>query len=620
MEGGKPMSIFTSPLAPRLRPLELAASYVSRLAAWLRYTNARQFCADFELNFDGISAGKADQLQALADLTETPIEDLGHSPVRSGGRFHIDGQVLSTAYLDRVDLWVCPACIAADLAAAPHLPPEAAIAICRDSIISAIAGCVHHRSSLVFAGRDEWRYGRHDTSLVTMDIPGRLPLLTAMSKPMNPSPIDVFVRERFDGLPQSIDALHGVPLNQVLKLTGNFGNWSLMEGKENLRNLDRLELNKIRSAGLQILAGGQDAIAAEMNRLMEETHVKGNVPVRRAMRKVWYMLMDNSSEPAFMHVRQAVVQASRQNRYSSRANPSIDGQPRWRPVQQAGLNLGFGGATVCAFATEAGATHPSKPNLVNEARLSEWISLDGGIVPVWQAAREAGMTELQMANLIEHSRLVPVVRKVQKQGTWNWLRRDHVAGMLDACLADAIECSDTPSGKTTIRGMVRRSTGSFLAIHDAVFSGRIWVGKLAGAKPYASILVDIAEVAALLQSDHRPNTAADRDSESMTRSEFARRCGIGSVAAHRLASPGGLVHYEERVDPATGRSRATIPVSELDRFQAEFITGTKLARLLRVQPRAIVQRLHGEGIRPVDLRDIPITLFRRSEVAGLLPG
>ena len=50
------MSLFTRKDAPRLRPLEIAASFVSRLAAWLRYTSADRFCFDFELSFEAISA------------------------------------------------------------------------------------------------------------------------------------------------------------------------------------------------------------------------------------------------------------------------------------------------------------------------------------------------------------------------------------------------------------------------------------------------------------------------------------------------------------------------------------------------------------------------------------
>lgn len=604
------MSIFLSPVAPKLRDQELAASFVSRLAAWLRYTTARLFCADFNLDFELISSGDFSQLTALAALTQTNVNDLSLGPVKWGRMFSVDGQMLSTAYLDRVDLWICPECVAEDMAAAPHLTAEASIAVRRDNVVKAIGSCSKHHRRYAFVGRSEWRHGRHDTSMTTSDIPAQLSRLEQNSSPVVPSMIDTFVWQRFADVP---DALAHMPLHQVLKLAGHFGNWAKTGGSANLRKMSRLQLNETFSAGLELLLGGEEQITKELDRQLTETNFARAAPVRQALSKVRRMLTDNRSEAAFVTLNQTVNAAVAKSSYSvSSRSAAIAG---WSPLNALAKELGYANYVMKSFAQLAGANHPTKAGWANAGKLHEWLESDGGLVPVWQAGRDAGLTEGQLSILLDSHRLVPVVPRLEKRGSYTWLRRGHVDAMLESCLQNAPEVLETPEGKTNIKGMVRRATGTFLALHDAITSGKLSVHRLTGHRPYASILIDIEEASQLLAD---ANAASDDMTDVLlTRAEFSRALGIGSDAGHGLTGPNGLVRTVDQRNPRTGLNRKMVPSAEVEKFRRQFVKSSEVATLMKAKPKDVLPRLKKLGILPVDLGGVAITLFQRSDLSKI---
>lgn len=489
------MSIFLDPLAPKLRDQELAASFVSRLAAWLRYTSARVFCFDFGLNFDRISAGDAEQFHDLALLTGTSVGALSLGPVLSKSTFRFSGEVLSSVYMDRLDLWICPECVAEDIAAAPHLPPEASIAVRRDNIIRAIGSCSKHRRTFVFVGRNVRRYGRHDTSLMAMDIPNRLPAILAASTPTRPSSGDEYIWNRFDGAPTAFPLLAPMPLNRALIIASRFGNWTQSGDRDNLRDMSRLDFNRVLSIGLDLLAGGREAMTDELNRQLSEIDFFNAAPVGQAMYKIRRMLFHYRPDPLFLPLQEMMDDAVAHCAYVK--NSVEVGENRWTAITSLSVELGHAPYILRKFANLAGALHPSKPTWLNRQKLLSWMNLESGLVSTSEVIRNLGLTDGQMELLISHGRLIPVLPRQHKKGAYTWLRRGHVDAML-ASLQTAEVLETIPNGKATVRSMVSRAKGSFLTLHDAIVDGTLSVTQLAGKKPYASILVDVEEAHNLL--------------------------------------------------------------------------------------------------------------------------
>lgn len=59
-----------------------------------------------------------------------------------------------------------------------------------------------------------------------------------------------------------------------------------------------------------------------------------------------------------------------------------------------------------------------------------------------------------------------------------------------------------------------------------------------------------------------------------------------------------------------------MPISEVHRFKADYVTLHRLARDLGAQKNKIRSVLADRGVYPLDLGDIPITIFRRKDIEG----
>lgn len=607
------MSVFLSPLAPKLRDQEIAASFVSRLAAWLRYTTARLFCADFGLNFDRISAGDPEQLQLLALLTGTSVEDFKNSPVRSGKVFFIEGHALASVYLDRLDFWICPECVADDLASAPHLPPEASIAVRRDNIVRAVATCQKHRRDLVLVGRNRGRGYRHDTSIVAMDISAQLSTLMAKSEPKVPSFADEFMWDRLEGRPSAVPILEHMPLRHAIMIASRLGNWVQSGDRDNLRRMSRPRFNEVMSAGVTLLAGGREALTAELNRQLSETDFFNAAPVGQSLSKVRRMLFHYRTDPHFLPIEHMLDDAVAHCAYVK--NSKEVGENKWTAITALSPEMGHAPYILKGFANAAGAVHPTKATWANKKRLVDWMNAEGGLVTAYNAASAAGLTKHQVRILIEHRRLSLVVPSRNTCGSYSWIRQGHVNAMLERILQNAEKVDVIAPGKTNILGLIKRTHRSFLTLHDALTNGEFDVQTLVGEKPYASILFDIKQATQVLEAKfYAPPPPRDG---VLTKSEFARALNTSIASVAELSKPNGLVRSVPVFNPRSRRNVGMIPAEELDRFQRTYIKLTEVAAFLKVHPREVLNRLSSKGIHPVKSGKPTVTWFRRSDLAKL---
>ncbi len=596
------MRLFQRSTAPSLRPMEIPASFVSRLAAWLRYTTAVEFCREFELDFELISSGDAGGLQKLAELTMVDIAALRNGPVRERGGFSFGGHHLSTSQVDSFDLWICPECAKEDMAAASHLPPEAAISVRRDYLARAIGTCGVHGRRLVWLESTEWLSSRHDTSLLTTDVVYRLDDLLEESRMDAPSPIDTFVRRRLDGHASECSTLASLALSSVLRLSGRLGNLALNGGIPALHRMTRPEFNRVCSAGIKVLEGGGTAVEEVIL-----SHTNGDIGVNSArlslealLPKVW----------DFVGVSDSVAGSAKSGDEPARTRSTLRLERRLREgsVKVVADRFGMGPPVTKALAEHAGALVPGQPTRIDGSALAEWLDAVGGVAPSWQIAKEIGATRTQMDELLLTGLLTSINDNDRR--SYRWLRRADVQKLMSRFTDGAAAVTSIPAGKALIADAVRGFKGALPKVHSAILERTIWVGKLAGAPAYGSILVDRDQVYGLLQDAYAGETS---EQESLSPMQFARKCGIGSVAGHALVVM-KLVRGEVRLNKATGLKRMSIPVSEVSRFHAEFITGTALARSLRVQPRGVVALAATWGVKPIELRNVPITLFRRADI------
>lgn len=88
---------------------------------------------------------------------------------------------------------------------------------------------------------------------------------------------------------------------------------------------------------------------------------------------------------------------------------------------------------------------------------------------------------------------------------------------------------------------------------------------------------------------------------------------IGSFI--RRIADRGLIKCTRYIDPLTGRKKMVLLTSDLERFDAEFVTLFNLARPMRRQPSQLCAELTAQGILPAkETIGVGATFYRRSDL------
>ena len=91
------------------------------------------------------------------------------------------------------------------------------------------------------------------------------------------------------------------------------------------------------------------------------------------------------------------------------------------------------------------------------------------------------------------------------------------------------------------------------------------------------------------------------------------------VAAERLGLKWEVASHLVRVG-VIGGAPDGIPLSEVERFARDYVTGAQLARNLRTSPRGLAARLAASGVLPIvgpEIDGSRQNIFSRADVAGL---
>ena len=432
--------------------------------------------------------------------------------------------------------------------------------------------------------------------MITIDVAVRLDEFLRASNRTDQSPIDAFVRERFAGRRHGYHLIDPMPLNDVLRLCGPLGNWRLTNGKTNLRRLPRNELNRFLSVGLEILAGGERGIAEAVEQIGRDL----DPLTRPAIMKYIAPAIRDISDHSATAIRRLVSNAARGYRQST--------------IKSAMDRYNTGPKAAAAFAKAANAWLEIDGKQRIDARIMDaWMTADGGIASATKVAEDIGATGYQMDMLVASRILVPVVPRSGAPKSYDWFRPNHVREIMDQMVANLPMVDTRPVGMITLTEMLRRTRGALDRVNRALLERTMPARRLANVKPYASILVDMDDVMVVMGQD--PNADAD----FLSLADFGDACGFNKGTACHLAVQ-SLITSQFRINAATGMERRMIPMSEVDRFRATYISAARLAEETGGSARTITAKMAREGIEPTDTGKARITLFERDRVRHLLPG
>ncbi|MBN9335188.1 MAG: hypothetical protein J0I64_17125 [Devosia sp.] len=536
-----------------------------------------------------------------------------------GGLVSIDGQLFAPRQLERHGLWYCPECALEQVEASPHLGADAAIAVTRDYIVSAIGGCFRHRRPFIYAGRAQWRGAAHDTAMVMVDVVKQARrAVDAVAQAWAPSSIDLFVAGSLNGKVDDIPLLRDLNMHQVLSLCGLFGKWAM--DADELRVLGRQQLNEVLSTGLDVLRDEAEGIGRVLQRQFDDREVKGPVAASTMMGSLWDALWAVAGDPAHRPVRDAVVTAATlvlpSRNQATMFNQPIGERALASPAR-VGAEFGLGKRTVRVFARMASALHEDIGDWINVPIFRAWWEDDDGLILLKDSGQPYGANLKTTNRLVKHGLLTPVTSHSSDERGVAYIRRGQYQRLMQDLLANAVPCPSVPDGAATLFELTSRVVRNDQAgqVYRMILRNEIWTGSLQGQLMYPSILVDVAEVQKKLRSAV-PWAVGNGNDEWLLAPEFAKACGIGSDALHALTGP--IFTCERRTQPASGLKRKHYRRSDADRFHQQYITLNSLAPLLRMQRRHVVSRLAERGVHPLDMQSEKITIFERDHLMEIL--
>jgi hypothetical protein len=603
---------------PPIRPSQLVIGYAAQLAAHFQCSGAREFCSDFDISFLWLARGREAEIERFAVLTGNDSDVLrAHSTIHlPDGTFSLNGQILARHVTKRSSVHICCECAAEDIAAYPHVSPDVAVVWRRDWIVSCVDTCERHSRPQVEVSRIMGSSGQWDATLAWYGISHDLPSLLASPIRREPHQLQRYAVGRIDHRADSVAILDAMPLHAVISLCAKFGH--LATGALRPWNqLDEQSQHLAYKEGFHVLSRGQEGINELLWRrlaLVQETHARNIIGANSLLKHVHTHLTVTRDDPAFEPVRVATANAVYDVLPFGPEDDPLFGVPctfrRSYSVSEASRRFGLTEKTFKAYAEVAGVTMPFENGngrvWVDAARADAFFGDSGGFINLASVEEETGARKPSLDAFADAGLLRPISIAASRQRNHRPVRKNDVAALMQAFRDRAVPVAIPPENSVALVDLHRHLRDGLAAVHALALNGEIWLGRVEGPKPYASLLIDLEEVRSHL---------ATRDPEMMDLRAAAEVAEIHCEILNKLAAA-GLVPSQKILNRTTGLRKRHYLRMDMERFASEHIALLPLARSLKASPRGLRRQLDQLEVKAAFDQDVGATIYRRSDLIG----
>ena len=604
---------------PRAVPLgagETPASFASRFAANYGLT-AREFCLDWNVQFQRVVDGDREAVAKIAGLGGVPVEALmAHAFVRTEGRSYLHrGQILVRQVLRRSRVHVCPACCLADIEAASALPPEIAPHGRAAWLIEAVRTCPVHRIALTEVAHDLTPNALHDCAHHMAKAVPKLDARLARALRRDPSGLEAYIFGRLDGAPQAA-FLDGLPLYVAIRCCEMIGAVAVFGRTANLKRLTDDDWWRAGAAGYPIVAGGPEAIGGFLEDL-QRTYPYGrssNEGPQALFGRLYQWLAFGAENPAYDPLRALLAD------YIGTHLPLGPGDAVFgRPVTIRTLH------SVRTLSKETGL-HPKRlrkvlraAGIVDDDQMV--LTYGNAVFPAQEAnlvvRRALGAMSFPKAGAYLNAPRVQI-ELLAKQGFIKpcvparaFSAADHYAQAdLDEFLgrlsAGAVLVKKPKPRQMNIPAAARRACCSAADILNMILDRKLsWVGRLTSERGYIAVLVDVEEI--------RSKTRG-AETGGLTRRPASKRLRTAEKVVDALIKAGHLRTFIAR-DPINHCPQVLISHEEMDRFCRKYVSLFTLAEELGQHFRRVLKALDARGVEPAFKRKtIGARFYARAEL------
>ena len=597
---------------------ETPASFVSRVAAQRRLP-ARELCLNFGITFQKIVDGNPEALAILAVKTGVdPAMLASNTFTKIGDRLHeFRGEHLVRGSLRRAAIAVCPKCIADDIAAAPNLRSDLAPfqrAICQ---IAAVKSCHVHTVPLTIAVKDLTPGKLHDwMQHIGPFIPDlQLAAATIETKPI--TGFENYVITRANHGPMTSDLLDVWPFHVAIATCELFGAVASFGRTPNLKKLVDDEWRIAGAAGFDILAAGKAGIEVFLEDLQASYPYarSGNEGPQAVFGRVYQTLEFGREDSAYDPVRAVVGDYIRTN-FPVGPGEVVFGKPietrRLHSIRSLSMETKLHPKRLRKLLKAAGvlpddADHLVDGNCLFDAQKGLLSASEASVatLTVRKAGEYINAPRVQRVLLNRAGLIVPRIR-AGDHGAADMFAPADLDVFMDRLLDGAVPVTAVGPGQATIPDAAKKACCGAETVVRLVLDGKLqWKGVLAGERGYMAVLVDVAKVRMLVRgADHGGLTGKDLQDRLRTTDRVIRNL----IARGHLKT-------ETVIHPVNRCPTVIVPIKEIERFEAGFVSLFVLANEQGRHFRKLKQELDAAGIVPaLDPTAVGATFYRRREL------
>lgn len=577
-----------------LAPMETADSYVSRLAA-LHGRDGMTFCGDFGVSIQHVWNGDPVAVTTIERLAGLPAGSLAAWSIRQSGDGHVlRDEPLYRSTLRRERMFVCPHCIAEDVARSTHSPETSAYTRAIWQLVH-IRACPTHLVPLVEI--DHCTGLRRNFASSIAKILPMLPDLIEQARPVPPSGLESYLTDRLEHGPGT-DWIDRLEFSAAARFSEYLGAVATRGHDVKVDSFSEADWRVAGDAGYRVVAGGEPAIWAFLSELWD------TYPVRTKNQRPQAILgpLNEWLRDALPSQQPIIDLIFRHTCATTPVGPGeiVLGRPVTKrilhSVHTAALEYDVHPKRLKKLLVAAGVVRPEQQNDTDNAvrfdarKHHPLLKRIAGSMSLTEVETYLGAGRVQTKLLYDHGFIKPFI----SGGSVGTLRehafaRDDLDAFMARLEAGAVQCETFEPPIYRIADAARRANRSAVEVLEAILDGTLeWKGKDPSTPGYAGILVDLSEITILL---------CDPEPDGLPFLAAAKRLGLTPPCARRLVDA-GILRTETVRSPKNRCPMDVVPLAAVKEFETLYITPSGLSQIYGVNPKRIVKWMSDAEVVP----------------------
>lgn len=610
------------PLGRRLQPGENGAGFVSGLAARNRASTARGFCAVFSESFGDVLSGDSDTIQHMARRGgEEPLRLSGAIPVWDQNAAVVWGHaVRKSDLMAPAVMRFCPACLESDVAAAPHLPPGAAVVQRFAWEVAGVSVCPVHDCLIVSTGFPEGLHG--DFAAVYRQLrEQRSPLLVPVAR--KASGFDAFIHGLLHRPSDQSGFWVGQELYEVTRSCLMIGGAALNGRGFRLRGMDDTHIAAACSKGFELLdAPDPLELDAVLDNLVSGAKRTGrSAPgATKSFGKLGIWISQYSEGPEFYRLRSLLADflvrrklvrlgdrwilglPAPKRSYESLITLALEFETSERLLRQALLAGGHIGDEVQGVV--------DSQVFVEVEKVREFLTAFAERLNKREVADYLGVDERCVPLLVGEDLIQPPIFRSSSDGKpLRFFSRSQVRDFRARAFAMALKGPPPPDALNMLFAcrVVQRPLPKLLVLLMEGRLKRVWKT----TDRVEDMLVDVDEINAILRPPRPPVYSVE---------ECKKLLRVSPKNIYRMMDRGDLPPVVVHRPSGIGTMRA-VPVAAVEEFSKRWITATELSEKYRIGTRGMVPRLSSFAIEPVlTTEQVGVPVYDRRKITAFFAG